>query len=147
MAAKRSKQFNQGDGVPLVKSKLKYKMQAGEKNTLPSETIPNEALSVREMLVRFQNGTLIGFKPQQYYEDYEDVPIQMRPNFDLTDIDDVRNELEFINRKMKENGPIHSSSRTSGDNGDSSGPDPKGERPEEHRETGEAQPRTGKVSS
>lgn len=45
-----------------------------EKNTLPSETIPDMAMSIREIMQRFVNGTLDDIQLQgDYTEDLPDV--------------------------------------------------------------------------
>ena len=71
-----------------------------EVNTMPSEAIPDQALTVEEMLVMHVEGTLQSHHTQTtYYEDYDEVPPELRPGFDLTDYDEIADELNDIEQK------------------------------------------------
>lgn len=63
-------------------------------------TEPDQALTLREMLQMHANGTLQQWgKMNDYYEELEDVPPELRPGFDLTDYDDIKDELNEIEQK------------------------------------------------
>lgn len=74
----------------------------GEINNLPSMTIPNEALSVREILVRYSRGMPIDSKVPMF--DEENDLIDPR-KIDLADAQTLREqyqeELEQINERKK----------------------------------------------
>lgn len=69
----------------------------GEINTKPSLTIPNEAMSIREILVRYSRGLPIDTKVPMYEEE------QLLPNvkhMDLADLQTLReNVAEEIQQK------------------------------------------------
>lgn len=68
----------------------------------PSDTIPDDTMSIQEMLYRHQNGTLIGFNDLNFYEEDDEIPLHLKPNFDLTDIDDAREDLELTIKDRQE---------------------------------------------
>ncbi|MEM0173655.1 MAG: hypothetical protein QXI16_04015 [Sulfolobaceae archaeon] len=68
----------------------------GEFNTLASETIPGQALSVKEVLIKFTQGTLNNIVQPVYYDDIEDYDsddITLNPAFDLTDVENYKNNI------------------------------------------------------
>lgn len=91
----------------------------GEYNSLPSETEQGQSLSVKETLIRFQQGTLInGARPIEYDtdvygENIDDLDVYMRDlSLDIAEqeeyISDLKNELEFarMRREEQETGTI-----------------------------------------
>jgi len=79
-------------------SKRKY---LGEVNDHPSETVPGQAMTVKDMLVRYNNGQAI---PQderlKYPVDDTEEPL---PAFaDLTDIDAVKAHLAELTKRMEQ---------------------------------------------
>lgn len=119
-------------------------------NSLPSETIPDQSMTIREMLARHQAGLLDPFmKGVQYWEDIEEVPLTYRQNFDLTDLDqaqaeldELREEIKFKLRKNEQDTMGRTDRRSLGDSAE---PNPEGARSEEHRTPDEAQPPDGGV--
>lgn len=80
-----------------------YKPEAGVKIKGKSMTVPGEAMSVKEMLYKFQNGTLDRkWSDLQYYEELDDVPFEQRPGWDLSMIDDAKAELELLSETIKQ---------------------------------------------
>lgn len=83
-----------------------------EVNTLPSETIPDQTLSIRELLVRYANGLPLGGFIEGYYaddeesekDDFEDLP-DVR-TLDLAEREELRerylHELDEIKERLKE---------------------------------------------
>ena len=89
---------------PKVINYLEYnhKENQGEINFTESETVPNQAFTVSEILLRFSQGTLPNIAQPVYYDDMDDFdnidPIQ-NPAFDLVDAENILNE---INNNLKE---------------------------------------------
>lgn len=76
----------------------------GEINTAESETIPNQAFTVKEVLLRFNQGTLPNIVQPVYYDDTDDfdnIDPTLNPAFDMVDADNILNE---INNNRKERG-------------------------------------------
>ena len=89
---------------PKVINYLEYnhKENQGEINTLKSETVPNQAFTVREVLLRFNNGTLPNIVQPVYYDDTDDfdnIDPTQNPAFDMVDAENI---LKEINNNQKE---------------------------------------------
>lgn len=68
-----------------------------EVNNEPSETIPDQSLTIKEILQRFKAGTLPPIQKETYFEDDPDIdnPDPMyRPDFDLVDWEAAKRKLE-----------------------------------------------------
>lgn len=63
----------------------------GEKNDLPSQTIPNEAMSIREILVRYARGLPIDGKVP-LYDEANDLPDPRK--LDLAEIQELREQYQ-----------------------------------------------------
>lgn len=73
----------------------------------PSITVPDDSLSVREILDRFAHGQPIDeVKRQVYYGNQSDgddsIPYNQRYGTDLTDLDKTREDVELRSRFLKE---------------------------------------------
>lgn len=91
---------------PKVINYLEYNHteHLGEINTAESETIPNQAFTVKEVLLRFNQGTLPNIVQPVYYDDTDDfdnIDPTLNPAFDMVDADNILNE---INNNRKERG-------------------------------------------
>lgn len=82
--------------------------QYGETNTGKSETIPDQSLTIKEILNRYAKGLPLGGEKIPLYDD-EDLEISGFRNFDKLDLADqqtlrenARAEVESIQRKMQE---------------------------------------------
>lgn len=89
---------------PKVINYLEYNHQEnkGEKNTLESETVPNQAFTVKEVLLRYNNGTLPNIVQPVFYDDTDDfdnIDPTQNPAFDLVDAENI---LKQINNNKKE---------------------------------------------
>lgn len=89
---------------PKVINYLEYNHteNSGELNTMESETIPNQAYTVKEVLLRFNNGTLPNIVQPVYYDDTEDfdnIDPTLDPAFDIVDAEII---LKQINNNKKE---------------------------------------------
>lgn len=88
-----------------IQTQANYKYKGGHQMDQESMTIPNQSYSVREILQRFQAGTLANISKPIYYEleddsdDFDNVDITQSPDFDLVD---AENYLHAINSKLSE---------------------------------------------
>lgn len=81
-----------------------YTQDEGILNTLPSETVPNQAFSVNEVLLRFSQGTLPHIVQPVYYDDTDDfdnIDPTLNPAFDFVDADNILEEIK-LNKKERE---------------------------------------------
>lgn len=96
---------------------------AGEHNTQPSQTVPNQALTIREILVRYASGTIpdIMTRDENYSEDNDDLR-----GLDISEYHDIKNrntqEIQSLKKQYEdeqkpvepvkplENGPDNTSS-------------------------------------
>lgn len=70
-------------------------------NGIKSQTVPDEAMTIRDMLVKHRSGIAQFEKPVHFYEDEEDVPFHLRPEFDLDMITDAEEELRMTGREIE----------------------------------------------
>lgn len=92
------KYINQVDYVLGTRPQRKH-----ECNTKPSMFIPNQAMTVREMLERFVRGQSVMGK-QVYYDGVEDFEpdVTLDPAFDLSDATMITNQIRSNRQTMKE---------------------------------------------
>ena len=79
-----------------------YKENEGEINLSESETVPNQAFTVTEVLLRFNNGTLPNIVQPVFYDDTDDfdnIDPTLNPAFDMVDAENI---LKEINNNKKE---------------------------------------------
>lgn len=77
----------------------------GDKNELPSETIQGQSLTVTEVLIRFSRGTLPNIQFPIYYDEIEDFDADdptLRPDFDLSDTDNIQEYIDYLTIKKEE---------------------------------------------
>lgn len=77
----------------------------GEFNKQESETIQGQAMTVKEVLIRFSRGTLPNIQFPTYYDDVEDFDADdptLRPDFDLSDTDNIQEYIDYLKAKQKE---------------------------------------------
>lgn len=77
----------------------------GDKNSLPSETIQGQSLTVTEVLIRFSRGTLPDIQFPTYYDEVEDFDADdptLRPDFDLSDTDNIQEYIDYLSIKKEE---------------------------------------------
>lgn len=82
----------------------KYSPRGGEFNQEPSMTVPDMALSVHEMLVRFTNNTLGNIAKTPYYEEnpsFDTIDETNNPDYDLADFTADSNTLSYNKLKRK----------------------------------------------
>jgi hypothetical protein len=77
--------------------------------TEPSMTVPDQSLTVAEILDRYTRGIAPPCAHTPIYDDrddlgFDDVNPVDRPDFDLSDIDANRRQLEIFAAQMKEDG-------------------------------------------
>ena len=90
-----------------------YKENVGEINTQESETVPNQAYTVKEVLLKFSQGTLPNIVQPVYYDDTEDfdnIDPTHNPAFDLVDAENILKEInnnkkEREEKKLNQNSP------------------------------------------
>lgn len=136
-------------GRPEIMTSRTFKGEwfKGEINNLPSETIPDDALTIQEMLYKHVNGILDYRTEMNYYEDEDEIPLHLKRNFDLTDLDDEKHELELMIKTRLENERMDSrSSSSSGSSGDRAEPDSEKDGSAEHSSTSEVQSGTSGLS-
>lgn len=81
-----------------------YIGRTGSTATQISQTVPDMSLSVRDILDRFTRG-LPTESIDAYYssvEDFDDIPANLPPDFDLTDIDEARRNTDVWAQTWKE---------------------------------------------
>jgi len=87
----------------------------GEINEQPSETIEGQALTVTEVLTRFSRGTLPNIQFPTYFDEVEDFDADdptLRPDFDLSDTDNIQEYIDYLTAKKAE---IQADTPVSGD--------------------------------
>lgn len=65
-------------------------------NDLPSMTVPDQSMSIKDMIARFASGQSLNVGREVYYEenpDFENVDITLDPNFDLADVTEEQEKL------------------------------------------------------
>ena len=70
----------------------------------PSLTVPNEALTVRELLKRHQNGTLGNVGHEYYYDESDDIDLDspvLDRVIDFTQFDEIYDYQQQILKKIK----------------------------------------------
>ena len=102
---------------PRVINYLEYnhKENKGEVNNGESETVPGQAYTVTEVVLRFNNGTLPNIVQPVYYDDNEDfdnIDPTLNPAFDIVDaeniLNDIKNNLEREKNKIQNSPEIKS---------------------------------------
>lgn len=78
-----------------IQKYYKVKNELGFNFTMPSETIPGQAMTIREHIERFKQGERIPVYNEIFGEDDEVLPL-FKQNFDLTDIDDIGNAIKRV---------------------------------------------------
>lgn len=76
----------------------------GELNTMPSETVPDGALSVREILRRFTTNTLLPIAKTPYYDEeanYDSFDVTANPAYDLADYTADINDIQHRKRLLQ----------------------------------------------
>lgn len=77
-----------------------------EVNTLPSETVPDQTMSIREILERFAKGLPVNGAKVAYYDDEDDESLPDPRTLDLADLqalkEEYKNELLTIQQKIKQ---------------------------------------------
>lgn len=108
----------------IVRSSATGAPVCGELNTMPSETVPHQALTIREILARYASGTVpdVMTRDENYSEDNEDLR-----GIDIAEYHDLKtsnsNEIETLKQryqteqvkvvepeKSQENGPDNTGS-------------------------------------
>ena len=77
----------------------------GEINNQKSETIQGQSLTVTEVLIRYSRGTLPNIQFPTYYDEVEDFDADdptLRPDFDLSDTDNIQEYIEYLQAKQKQ---------------------------------------------
>lgn len=77
--------------------------QEMEENTLPSQTQPDEVMTIREMLTRHVRGLPVaGSSGQGMYYDEELGYVPSREELDLSEIDDYRQQWQDVVHRLQE---------------------------------------------
>lgn len=78
----------------------------GDVNELASETVPNDALSVSEILLRFSRGTLPNISFPTYYDGedpgFDEADPTLSPDFDLSDTDAIQERIAYLQSILNE---------------------------------------------
>lgn len=93
------KQIDQ-DVLPLVKNSLNAKLfpKNYERNNLPSMTIPDQSLSVKDILKRYARGLPLYQNPQQPIYEGDEMELPDLRKMDLAEIQELR---EYTQEKIK----------------------------------------------
>lgn len=82
----------------MITTKFNYVHENyGEVNTLPSATVPGDAMSLRDLLDRFARGLALPEPRQQPYYNQEEV----FPNFKKMDLVDQEDYMENLNLRVE----------------------------------------------
>lgn len=82
--------------MKIIKRQTTYVVTVGETNEMASETIPNQALSPKELLELYGRGQPM---PQTFFDEENDWNVQ---GMDLTEIDMLRDHLMSQQKQAKE---------------------------------------------
>lgn len=75
-----------------ITNQANYKMPPGTKITMPSETVPNQSMTVAEMVSRYNSGLpMTGQKVPMYFEG--DSPLPDISNMDLADAQAITEQI------------------------------------------------------
>lgn len=88
-----------------------FKNQPGETNNQNSETIPGQAYTVTEVLIRFNNGTLPNIVQPVYYdasEDFDNIDPTLNPAFDIVDAENILNDIKNNQKEREKINPKNS---------------------------------------
>ncbi|MEM1832096.1 MAG: hypothetical protein QXJ97_11275 [Desulfurococcaceae archaeon] len=105
--------FNQCKTIKTIKIMSRFitaynydpSMHKGEINEMESETIEGQALTVTEVLIRYSRGTLPNIQFPTYYDEVEDFDADdptLRPDFDLSDTDNIQEYIDYLQTKKQE---------------------------------------------
>lgn len=75
----------------------KWDVKPTKESTEPSQTIPGEAYTIRELLTKFTRGVIPDVGKNMKFddsEDFEDIDISRVPDFDLSDITEYKENIE-----------------------------------------------------
>ncbi len=90
--------------IPAYNTPFKIHGATSETNNGKSDTVQGEAYTIQELIKRHTNGLMppVGLTPLYDHEEptHEDSTILRKPDFDLTDIDEVRNTIKETNKKL-----------------------------------------------
>lgn len=76
-------------------NKANYKSGSGESSDLPSKTVQNETMSIKEILQRYSNGEKIQQNKVQYFDqEIDKIDHMFRPSLDLTDLEENKRKLK-----------------------------------------------------
>lgn len=104
----------------------------GESNTLPTEVLPNQSYTLRELIARYRCGQRLPVAVgSEAYDDVElcEVPVERSPDFSMEDASMYREAVERrirLRKEMVEQNQYHSSAeqevtgKDTGSNGDNS---------------------------
>lgn len=72
--------------------------EKGEVNSSPSLTIQGQTISIAQMLTRINNGMPIEMRNFEYLSDISEPMPKFR---DLTDLEDISNEIQYVHKRTK----------------------------------------------
>lgn len=85
----------------MFTNKIAYRSASrkGEPNSGKQMTIQNDALSIKQIIERYQNGIPVQFKQSEYLdvEDVRNINYFYSPAIDLTDLETLDNQLQRLN--------------------------------------------------
>lgn len=82
-------------------------LHIGEINEGEDQTVPNQALSINEILVKFSQGLLPELKEYNDYDGEDEVDFSfidptLDPDFDLSDTDQIDEYIDYLNELKTE---------------------------------------------
>lgn len=83
-----------------IKNMLNYTASEGKKFTMPSLTIPDETMSIRELLSRHANGMPLTNGKEPYYADENSMGINPK-TLDLTEWAELKTEKDKTMKQYK----------------------------------------------
>ncbi len=90
--------------IPAFNTPFKIHNATAESNNGKSQTVQGESYTIQELIKRHVNGLMppVGLTPLYDHDEptHEDSTILRKPDFDLTDIDEVKKTITETNKKL-----------------------------------------------
>lgn len=89
---------------PKILNHQNFQLEKKHKETVEgiSKTIPNEAYTIQEMYARAMAGLEDQDRPTVYIDENDPILQVLKPDFDLTDLDNVKQYIADIEKKSAE---------------------------------------------
>lgn len=88
----------------FYKTKYAYQVTPGTQSDAPSLTVKGESMSIKDLLIRFQNGMPLTQKQPIYFDepDLERINQFFRPDVDLTDLAALNDHVNYLKQVVEQ---------------------------------------------